>query len=83
MVQSLIWVKRCIILINLRLFVLQASALSSKFVSVFFWNIIFFCKAKFEGSAIRWFGNPMVRHFDIAIATANNFNAVEGNKKQK
>ncbi len=46
----------------------QASALSSKLVSVIFWNIIFFCKAKFVG---------------IAIATAKNFNAVEGNKKQK
>ncbi len=36
-----------------------------------------------DGSAIRWFDISMVRHFDIAIATAKNFNAVEGNKKQK
>ncbi len=36
-----------------------------------------------DGSALRWFGIPMVRHSDIAIATAKNFNAVEGNKKQK
>ncbi len=60
-----------------------ASVLSSKFVSVFFGILFSSAKQNLNGSAIRWFGNPMVRHFDIAIAKAKNFNAVEGNKKQK